>query len=54
MVVTRGSQEIYSDESCTGYAGYLVEHGNHVAHGMCRKRVKPPVGSGGQGTESSE
>ena len=24
----------YSDVSCTGYAGYLVEHGSHVAHGQ--------------------
>ena len=24
----------YSDASCTGYAGYLVEHGSHVAHGQ--------------------
>ena len=33
----------YSDASCTGYAGYLVEHGSHVAHETCRKRVKVPL-----------
>ena len=25
---------VYSDASSTGYGGYLVEHGNHVAHGV--------------------
>ena len=25
---------VYSDASDTGFGGYLVEHGNHVAHGQ--------------------
>jgi len=25
---------VYSDASCTGYGGYMVEHGNNVANGQ--------------------
>ena len=25
---------VYSDASCSGYGGYLVEHGVHIAHGQ--------------------
>ena len=25
---------VFSDASCTGFGGYVVEHGNHVAHGQ--------------------
>ena len=25
---------VYSDASGTGYAGYTVQHGSHIAHGL--------------------
>ena len=31
---------VYSDASSTGYGGYLVEHGNHVAHGQWNEQEK--------------
>ena len=36
----RSPAAVYSDASSTGYGGYLVEHGNYVAHGQWNEQEK--------------